>query len=220
MEKIYKQILDTLKYIDFEESSTDDSYSIWENIRSYDEDEIFDGYDCGSTKMVLPLATEDFVVKIPFETISFEDDYDDEDSEGYHLVIMQHNYCQLEVEMYDLALEEGVADIFAQTSYLGENNVGTSIYIQPKCHSFYSTPLESRHKHSQEERDSVNHFSYEMPSDWLCDVKNYYGETFLQKLSEFIANNQINDLSGHNVGYCGDRPIIFDYSGYYEEDLI
>ena len=43
-----------------------------------------------------------------------------------------------------------------------------------------------------------------------------YGEAKVVKLLEFLEDEGINDCCARNIGYDGDRPVIFDYAGFYE----
>ena len=44
----------------------------------------------------------------------------------------------------------------------------------------------------------------------------FFGEEILKQLDRFIDTYGINDLHTSNVGYIGNRPVLIDYSGYFE----
>ena len=45
---------------------------------------------------------------------------------------------------------------------------------------------------------------------------NYYGEEKFEIILNFLNENGINDLHNGNWGFIGERPVIFDYSGFHE----
>ena len=51
---------------------------------------------------------------------------------------------------------------------------------------------------------------------WLKDFLEFFGEEILKQLNKFIDAYGINDLHTSNVGYIGNRPVLIDYSGYFE----
>lgn len=184
-------------------------------------------YDSGATKGVIIPIDEDYVIKIPFcgfHTCIFTDETnrEEEEFENYYgaktsLACYDWDYCLVEVERYDKAMKAGIADLFARTEIYGEVK-GHPVYIQEKADPFCC----GNHKihtaaRRQKTRNKVYSLGYEVfNEDWLTDVLDYFGEEIFLKLLSFIKKENINDLHTGNLGYIGDRPVIFDYSGYNE----
>ena len=53
-------------------------------------------------------------------------------------------------------------------------------------------------------------------SCWLSDFLDYFGEDIFQKFMKFIDKQNIGDLHSDNIGYIGNRPVLIDYSGYWD----
>lgn len=46
---------------------------------------------------------------------------------------------------------------------------------------------------------------------WVKDVSRSIDQATFGKLLRFLTDNHVNDLHNNNIGYCGDRPVIFDW---------
>ena len=57
----------------------------------------------------------------------------------------------------------------------------------------------------------------EVSSFWVHEFLEVYGEDTFEEFTNFLTCFGINDLHSGNVGYWNNKPVIFDYSGYYEE---
>ena len=179
----------------------------------------------GVTKCVIVFEDEDFVIKIPFsgyedwegqeydsETDCYDEDYDPffEFDEG--------DYCRIEANNYQSAIEEGLEEIFAETSFLGYANE-FPIYVQKKVIPFWQT--DNKVKHTFEERISFQK-SYNagdierLPIDWCLDFIAAYGEEKFIDFLVFTIKYHINDLHGDNVAYRNGKPCLLDYSGYWK----
>lgn len=163
-------------------------------------------YSYGASKgVIIPLAEDaiiaPYVLKIPFS-------YEDKCCE----VSFEKNYCQMEEDIGIAAEEEELSDIFIPTKYLCTFS-GTKVYTQPLVNT---------------SRRRVRPYSYEILSNdygieelsgidpnLSLSIVEYYGIDKFLKMREFIEKKRINDLHGGNYGYIGDRPVIFDYCGYY-----
>lgn len=77
------------------------------------------------------------------------------------------------------------------------------------------------HKHYLKLDDEFNYKypncnSVSLPTGWLENAIRYHGAKRVVKFLNFIIGElEINDLHSGNVGYVGERPVIFDMSGYY-----
>lgn len=186
-------------------------------------------YAYGATKLALiPVSLDkDFVIKIPYTgAYSLEEYYygyknhkrkRDEYWEFYggECEDRPWDYCAGEVQRYTVAAEEGFADCFAKTEFLGDIN-GYPVYIQEKCTTFSATRY--KHKHSLEERRKTSkccHNYSEIDENWLTDFRLYYGEAKLIRFILFLKKHQWDDdLRNENIGYIEDRPVLIDYSGF------
>jgi hypothetical protein len=59
----------------------------------------------------------------------------------------------------------------------------------------------------------------ELPYHWILNFIKLYGEKEFLRLCLFLEEEGINDLHEKNVGYIDGRPVLFDYSGYYEDEF-
>ena len=78
---------------------------------------------------------------------------------------------------------------------------------------------EDESKYTDEQRNSTKEKCKENKISnfnnlWLTDFIQYYGADMFVKFSQFIRNNNINDLHDGNIGYIGNRPVLIDYSGW------
>ena len=55
-----------------------------------------------------------------------------------------------------------------------------------------------------------------MNLEFLGYMINYYGKEKVLTLCNFLNQNRLNDFHSSNVGFIGDRPVLIDYSGFYE----
>lgn len=183
----------------------------------------------GATKAVIVPDNENFVIKIPFNVSDgyYDEDEHEWDSEEELLNGNDDNrfywdYCLQEVLVYRAARRAGVAKAFAQTKLIGHVK-GRPIYIQPKVeHDRLPYPidwdskeyLESTHKTTRIVRAAD---APSIPEVWAYTAYHYYGEAFFTKLINFLGDHpHINDLHGDNTGFLRGRPVLCDYSGYFE----
>jgi hypothetical protein len=220
-----EQLLETLKNLpihdncNFGEENKDEVLLALENTifnRSYN-------YEYGATKLAIIPSNEDFVIKIPFTGTyvpNYDDDYEENPGEwqdfwGAEDSDQPWNYCESEVNRYQIAEENGFAACFAETKLLGTIH-GFPIYIQEKCeileHCYKS------HTHSKEECHYYSkNFSSMIDPNWLVDFGLYYGEGMLKDFLHFLElMGWDDDLRKSNIGYIKDRPVIVDYSGFWE----
>lgn len=171
----------------------------------------------GISKAALVFTDKDFVFKIPF----------DYDVEGNEL----NDYCAIEAEYYHDAEIDGVDDYFAKTYFYDfiryNGHKVMPVYYQEKA-----TPLEEIHgmgaemdslsKEKKQElfAKTTNYWGTSRLSIfWVQKFIDYYGEDAYPAFGTFIDSHSINDLHCGNVGFIGDRPVVFDYSGYEDGDF-
>ena len=184
-------------------------------------------YKNGATKLVLiPESEEDYVIKIPY-TGCWSQEEGFYSNDVYHSGYTDYlefcngegqenewDYCEGEVQRYQIAKENGLEQCFAKTEFVGYIN-DYPIYVQEKCVTFSS--CSSEHQHSKEERSKTAEccYYYSINTNWLTDFRLYYGEKFLLKFINFIQNKYWDDdLRNENIGYCSGRPVLIDYSGF------
>lgn len=187
-------------------------------------------YAYGATKLALiPVnEEEDYVIKIPYTgSYNFEDSFYTSSlffpaQEDYWRYCYAENserewdYCESEMNRYQIAAERGFSKCFAKTELLGYIN-NYPIYIQEKCITFSSCKI--KHVHSKEEKSKTSNCCnyYSINEDWLTDFRLYYGEAMLLEFIDFIREfGWDDDLRDENIGYIKDRPVLIDYSGFLE----
>lgn len=194
----------------------------------------------GVTKMALFFPNTDFVVKIPFNGVTQHhcewnnEAQQYEETEEPTFVPFEFaetkdeadnwNYCQVEVELYEEAVHDNVNQFFLETELLTVIN-DNPIYIQQKAEilaeckdtDYYEdsydedTLSETRKKCKDKDLRCFN-------ACWLSDAFSYYKND--DKVFDLLvfAENYLEDLHSHNLGYVNGRPVIVDYAGYHEED--
>lgn len=187
-------------------------------------------WGCGATKVAVMF--KNFVLKSNYSQVVEWDEGDyDEENETYvgggftdPCDWEDCDYCWVESRVYEKAIEAGVADFFAPTIPVGM----TGVYIQARADRevaytnwiqylngvgksryeirFGEEAFEELRQELQLQRISRPIFSY-----WL-DNASYVQ---LKKLGQFLHKHCINDLHNHNIGWFGDKILLFDYSGYH-----
>ena len=173
----------------------------------------------GATKFVIFPENKNIVIKIPFNGFY---KYDSEEQEEYFDPFFLSDYCAKEAAIYKKAERKGIKKLFAKTKYGGmTSNNETPFYISERvfCYeNFYEEENFKDKKPSKESFEKAKKNSINgLPSRWLAIAYEYYGDTIVKKLLDFIAEEDINDLHDGNVGFRKNgAPVIFDYSGYSE----
>ena len=168
-------------------------------------------YGCGASRIVVWDDNLDYVVKIPIG-------YGDE------------RYCVHEVELYEKAVECGLASHFAWCDCLGEYD-GRNVYVMERldCNENmfedltytwrYESYCEEKNLDPDDERSRQKYSHYFW--DFYCDddlVLEWFLSQFSEKISSqvraFINRWQINDIHAGNMGYRGSQPVLCDYAGF------
>lgn len=187
-------------------------------------------WGCGATKVAV--LFKDFVLKSNYSQVVEWDEGDyDEENETYVNGGFTNpcdwedcDYCWIESRVYEKAVEAGVAAFFAPTIPIGN----TGVYIQPRadrevagtdwykilngtCRSRYEMRFGSDAFNKLRKELKLDNVSSLIFSYWL-DNMSYVQ---LKKLGQFLHKHCINDLHNHNIGWFGDKILLFDYSGYH-----
>jgi len=168
----------------------------------------------GASKMVFYIDAET-VVKLPFQGL-IDDDYDQEDGEFIFHEFESGNYCQIEEEIYDAAVDEGLEMFFAGTRFGGFTANGYPFYISERVNQCGG---KAPSQNSLKRADEMSMYSMgEFSRFWLARAIEWYGEELVGRLIDFVNDQRINDLTGGNTGYRADgAPVLLDYSGFRED---
>lgn len=167
-------------------------------------------WDTGATKLVLIPFKRDYVIKIPFNA-----------SDEYEYFDYTDDYCDREIRIYQEAVENNFEKFFLPIEECFTIN-GYPIYVQEKA-----TPYRELEENKKKTLYSNKSFStvkskmiYEsrLPLCWTASCLDILqSELYLKEFLRFLEDNDImNDLHYGNIGYRFNRPVIFDYGGYYE----
>lgn len=207
---------------------TDDISSSLREIKSVDSHTC--KYDNGATKGVLIFDDLDVVIKIPFQgcsgyyyTSESTDAEEKSSFEAFQGATVDDNpsgwdYCKRETELYEKARKAGVEEFFLEEEKLCEVN-GYPIYVQKKAHSIGYESMESKEIAAMRERidnllEKVD--TMRMSGNFITQLAVAYTFDKLCEFFDFCKEQGITDLHSSNYGYYNNKPIIVDYSGYYE----
>lgn len=144
--------------------------------------------------------------------------------------------CGYEAEVYYKAKKESLEQFFPTTETLYDKN-GICIIAQQKCDfSSAHIPFNKDNKYQRivrtfEERDDYTCFCDKIDRDmqnfkddgytryinrtWIAMSVVLYGKKSVKRLCHFLSVNNIDDLHDNNLGFINDKPIILDFSGYF-----
>ncbi len=193
---------------------------VYDNLLQMQNDMGAEWFEYGMTKVVFAFGgdLEKYVIKIPFMGVYYHEMRDG--IEDLATVFFNEagygndncwDYCETEAENYQYALEEGVADFFAATYYLGDYE-GCPIYISEKV----------------TENDEPDYDSYDRAQFIPVWYEKIFGKEITNYLSckydniidllRFLDDYDIDDM--HESNFCilknGNIKII-DYSSYRDE---
>ena len=208
--KFFNYSKDVTKLLDYIAGITEDmmEYDGENDLDSYTtnffgEDVLFD-FEEGCSKKVIVFSDLGFVIK--FDNCG--------DSER-------------EVDLYNAAVDYGLADCFPTTRLLCYHNGYQWVY-QEIANAFYFSRKQSEEKAKQlKVNEEALEMIWNITNDisnctrtdclskvWLKIAINYFGYSHIGKLARFIQTNRINDLHNGNVGFVKDRPVLIDFCGY------
>ena len=128
------------------------------------------------------------------------------------------DYCALETEVYELAVERGLDQYFAAEEFIGEIN-NHPIYAQERAvpfNAFYETiPVDKERSTRTKARcEELDLWCFD--PIWIADFFDAYGEEEFKRLNAFLDEYEIGDIRRANIGYREGLPILFDYAGYHD----
>lgn len=175
----------------------------------------------GMSKYVI-FFDDDSVIKIPFNGEWFYNcDCEEEGGEEYYFdEFYCKDYCAVEEEIYNRAYNEGLEMFFAATEFIGTGKCGKPFYKSERVLCLDSDEgydFAKRHNPSQGSKDKANKHACQtpLPFGWLARAYEYYEEALVDRLIEFIDENNIDDLHDGNLGFRKDgAPVLLDYSGF------
>ena len=183
-------------------------------------------FDNGISKLVLipDDKNKDYVIKIPYNGC-YENSYNEE-SHFYEAQFCEFyggessermwDYCANEQIRYSVAKENNLNQYFAETKIIGF--IGTRpIYIQERCNVFSRSVHK---KYSLEEHKKTYSVCGDIcciNPDWLTSFLYVYGEEETKKFTDFVHKlDWDDDLRADNLGLKNGKPIVIDYSGFWE----
>lgn len=179
----------------------------------------------GVSKFVI-LLNDDIVVKIPFTGRHYDiedNDYDEweEPEEGFEYFYSGIDYCLLEEEKYQEAVNAGLGFMFTKTEIGGKTANGKQFYVSERVIPYRSSDNHARNDSKEIVKTISSKYKkgWEFNSNWLGLVYEYYGEETVKALLQFVEDADMNDFHGGNLGFraCNGAPVILDYSGFDED---
>lgn len=231
---------------DFNEEDLNDEQSgyVWDEIcekTHYNDSNA--SYGSGASKFVIIPKDTDYVIKIPFATLDTEDSYYNAETHEWNYgdpEPLQYEYCFKELENYNSAkvCYSGAEIFLAKTErvYTGKTING---YVQEKvidcydwCHAHEIKDLGwdwealsvVKNSYKSYNADSsidqvVNQYD-DIPAVWWNQLYKYATENDkmeeVEQFFDFLIDTEINDLCARNIGFIGDKPVLMDYAGWYE----
>lgn len=255
IKSILKMINDIESKWGYSFANLNDGDEVMDELNAY----LPDGYwlNSGASKCVIIPPHAPYVIKIPFlyntdiawngdsyywdsyaQTYRYRSDDDDYQVEFENAVYpisggTGSDYCQSEAEYYQAAKEYGVADMLAETRFIGHAG-GTAIYVQERCETYddaalsHSEASEVAYDEAVEPMQQDSHMTYETRKErdygWKFDrtfelrLVDSYSVKKLLKLFDFIEQEHLRDFHHGNIGTfaASGKPCIFDYSGYWD----
>ena len=186
----------------------------------------------GATKVVLVDNNSDWVVKIPITRGDNEIYYEDENNFSSGKINFSseysygggnfgNDYCASEELLYESLEQDRYFYFFLPTAYLGQIG-GTPIYYSRKVNPSYSQKISEKSKERTtqlRDSDKITDLRYRsnMNESIVEAFTEYYGIYTAIKLMRVCSQYEIQDLHSANYGILpSGRPVIIDYSGYFE----
>ena len=232
--EIFKAVVERLSgdlpYCEDEGLYCEEDYE--EQFYDLDKTGLFEEIRTGATKVCVLLRA--FVLKAGFTSEMVYDDCDEYEDERDEFDYYRQerdgiDYCELEAQVYEEAVKEGLEEFFAETV-----QVADKVYAQEYC--------ERTIDEDYYDGDCKNMWTSFAASDYACRKLgfNKWGEycdpntapavipeivlyywvtggkswTQLRRLAKFLSRHHINDLHRGNIGWVNGELKLFDYSGY------
>lgn len=175
-------------------------------------------YGVSQYVIILPDKT---VLKIPFRGFYYGDPYAEDETEcnDDYFENFDNNYSEVAVEVYQDALLKGIGEMFSKIEKIGFTSNGHPIYKQEYAEPLCSKEIDVKEDSLTKAREIEIKSKRYLPFDtrWVALVIEKYGEEEIEKLMDFIEEEQIGDFHGGNYGFtAAGAPIVFDYSDFNE----
>lgn len=171
-------------------------------------------YSSGCSKIVLFFDEyPDVVIKIPFHGVrDLDEDFEVTNQRGYCV-----DYCHLEYEIYQHAVQEKLDKVFAAEEFLGFYS-DLPLYVAERCSGYY-TQVDDPSEDSKQKANKLASEKLDRYSDltrYLPIIIEQYGEDFAGRLVDFCNVNEIDDLHCDNVALKDGWFKFIDYSSFNE----
>lgn len=134
------------------------------------------------------------------------------------------NYCQIEADNYEKAVECGFDEFFAPTFFVEEYN-GIPLYAQTRLECDSSLVEENFYKYAKDICDPNNYEDDESYDDVVCSTADnldtdqqiiaVFGDSDeVYNLCDFCEEMEINDLHSANFGCLNGTLVMCDFSGF------
>ena len=182
-----------------------DIYDLEEAIDELSIENAIFNYNSGASRLGIWEDSWDFVLKI--DTHEYEED----------------SACEREIYNHQKAKEYGIADLFLPIEEFAD--LGSfKVYIQPRMidifsHMNYAKMSNHYPKYEDNRDDKISWICEELPrlpTIFARALLNHYGEQLLNNLVCWVLDTKANDFHGSNVGFYNEKPVFFDYAGFYE----
>lgn len=203
---------DMIAYEDGDPVFDDDIFRNWE----YADDVLY-----GCSKMVIALHYyDDIILKIPYHGVILDtDEYEEFTGAARDCDwIEKWDYCAAEANMFDIACEFELGDMFAGTYYLCDID-GYPIYCAEKAGEILDlsprrVPSMQGSIYSAKKLEDGNIFVTNLSPQAIAMFYDGYGKEKTDALLDFIVKNKISDLHDANVAVRDDKIKLIDYSGF------
>lgn len=211
----------------------------WEDSEELAEEDYFwlqdhigaESYAYGVSKLVLFSKNKDIVYKIPFQGCkSMVYDEDDEETEEYDITLYDGanneflneeenprswDYCSIESQLYDEAVEFGINQMFAETRPLTTVN-GYPIYVAERCKKNKSLREKDFPENSIiQSKKLLKNIYTSLPIVYLAQFIKDWGYDKSLEMLNFIKTYSVHDLHSGNIGLNKDNKVVLiDYSDY------
>ena len=217
-----KDILDLEIPLNFGSDEDGEQTYVIEEVYSQLDNTVKTAY--GASKFIIFLNDKE-VIKIPFNGCFWYDcELEQETGDPWRFDEFIHkDYCAIEEEKYDKAVDAGLEKFFASTQYCGNTKNNVPVYISERVCTFFDNAsvrekTDTISENSWEKAKSYKKsFNSKIHEEWLARAIEYYGEDAVSALLDFIKKENIYDLHTDNIGFrYNGAPVILDYSSYNE----
>lgn len=173
----------------------------------------------GASKICLISDNCDYVIKFNTNEEEFQDSF-------------TKNEVLREVDIYNRACESNLEMFFPETLYFIKHNEicfilqkkidysvsSCSFYVREKIYKQIAKTVSYKIRDKAINAILIKNLPCERMVDeiWISTIISLYGKKKCKQLCDFIQKNKINDLHHSNIGYLNHKPVILDFSGYYD----